>query len=64
MICLSQLSTLVPRETEHLATNLWLIGQCGARGVVERRQVVIDGLGLTRAQTTDEVIVRQPPQTT
>ena len=24
--------SIVPRETEHLATNLWLIGQFGARG--------------------------------
>ena len=46
---------IVPRETEHLATNLWLIGQFGARGVVERRQVVIDGLGLTRVQTAEGV---------
>jgi RNA 3'-terminal phosphate cyclase (ATP) len=36
-----------PHETEHLTTNLWLIGQFGARGVVAgQRQVVIDGLGL------------------
>jgi RNA 3'-terminal phosphate cyclase (ATP) len=49
---------IVSRETEHLATNLWLIGQFGARGVVEGKQVVIDGLGLT-AQTTEGVNVRQ-----
>ena len=43
---------IVPRETEHLATNLWLIGQFGVRGVLERKQVVvIDGLGITRAST-------------
>jgi RNA 3'-terminal phosphate cyclase (ATP) len=41
---------LVPRETEHLAANLWLIEQFGARGVVEGKQVVIEGLGLTRAR--------------
>lgn len=51
---------IVPRETEHLATNLWLIGQFGVHGVVERRQVVIEGLGLGRAQTTEGVSVRQP----
>ena len=51
---------IVPRETEHLGTNLWLIGQFGARGVVERRHVVIEGLGLARAHTSDEVSVRQP----
>jgi RNA 3'-terminal phosphate cyclase (ATP) len=39
---------VVPRETEHLATNLWLIEQFGARGVVERRQVVVEGLGRRR----------------
>ena len=51
---------IVPRETEHLTTNLWLIGQFGARGRVERRQVVIDGLGLTRAQTPEGGSVRKP----
>jgi RNA 3'-terminal phosphate cyclase (ATP) len=51
---------VVPRETEHLITNLWLIGQFGARGVVERRHVVIDGLGLTRAHTAEGASVRQP----
>jgi RNA 3'-terminal phosphate cyclase (ATP) len=51
---------IVPRETEHLTTNLWLIGQFGARGRVERRQVVIDGLGLTRVQTPEGASVRQP----
>jgi RNA 3'-terminal phosphate cyclase (ATP) len=51
---------IVPRETEHLATSLWLIGQFGARGVIERRQVVIDGLGITRVETRAGVSVRQP----
>ena len=51
---------VVPRETEHLTTNLWLIGQFGAHGVVERRQVVIDGLGLTRSPRTEGASVRQP----
>jgi RNA 3'-terminal phosphate cyclase (ATP) len=51
---------IVPRETEHLATNLWLIGQFGAHGVVERKQVLIEGLGLGRAQATEGVSVRQP----
>lgn len=51
---------IVPRETEHLTTNLWLIGQFGGHGVVERRQVVIDGLGLTRAHTAEGATVRQP----
>ena len=41
---------IVPRETEHVTTNLWLIGQFGDRGVVERQQVVINGLGVTRVQ--------------
>lgn len=51
---------IVPRETEHLATNLWLIGLFGARGLVDRRLVVIEGLGLTRAQPTEGVSVRPP----
>jgi RNA 3'-terminal phosphate cyclase (ATP) len=50
---------IVPRETEHLTTNLWLIGQFGARGRVERRRVAIDGLGLVRAQTAEGASVRQ-----
>jgi RNA 3'-terminal phosphate cyclase len=33
--------SIVPRETEHLATNLWIIEQFGAHGAVERRQVVV-----------------------
>jgi RNA 3'-terminal phosphate cyclase (ATP) len=44
---------IVPRETEHLATNLWLIRQFGGRGFVERKQVVIEGLGLRRGQLTE-----------
>lgn len=51
---------IVPRETEHLATNLWLIGQFGARGVVERRQVVIDGLGFICVHAMEGAGVRQP----
>jgi hypothetical protein len=51
---------IVPCETEHLATNLWLIGQFGVHGVVKRKQVVIEGLGLGRAQATEGVSVRQP----
>jgi RNA 3'-terminal phosphate cyclase (ATP) len=50
---------IVPRETEHLATNLWLIEQFGARGRVERRQVVIDGLGVTRAPAQEGASLRQ-----
>lgn len=46
--------------TEHLGTNLWLIGQFGARGVVERRQAVVEGLGLTRARATEGMSVGQP----
>jgi RNA 3'-terminal phosphate cyclase len=51
---------MVPRETEHLATNLWIIEQFGAHGAVERRQVVINGLGLARVSTAEGVRLRQP----
>ena len=51
---------LAPRETEHLVTNLWLIEQFGAHGVVEGKQIVVDGLGLRRAHATEGVAVRQP----
>jgi hypothetical protein len=50
---------IVPRETEHVTTNLWLIEQFGARGRVERRQVVVDGLGVTRVHTPQGASVRQ-----
>jgi RNA 3'-terminal phosphate cyclase (ATP) len=36
---------LVPHPTEHLASNLWLASQFGARGDVRERQVAIEGLG-------------------
>ena len=52
---------VVPRETEHLATNLWLIGQFGARARVERSQVIVDGLALSRGGVRKEVRARQPP---
>jgi RNA 3'-terminal phosphate cyclase (ATP) len=51
---------IVPHETEHLATNLWIIGQFGARGSVEGKRVVVDGLGLARLRDPEGVGVRQP----
>jgi RNA 3'-terminal phosphate cyclase (ATP) len=54
---------IAPRETAHLATNLWLIGQFGARGAVVRRQVVVDGLALTREPAKEGGLVRQPTPT-
>jgi len=51
---------IVPRATEHLATNLWIIEQFGAHGVVEGRQVVVEGLGLARVPKAEGVSVRQP----
>lgn len=51
---------IVPRETEHLASNIWLIGQFGVRGAVERTLVAIDGIGLTRAHIAEGANVRQP----
>jgi hypothetical protein len=50
----------VARETEHLITNLWLIGQFGAHGRLEGRQVVIEGLGLARAPLKKRVALPQP----
>jgi RNA 3'-terminal phosphate cyclase (ATP) len=47
---------IVPRETEHLTTNLWLIGQFGARGVVERGHVVVDGLGVARGRAVEHAL--------
>jgi RNA 3'-terminal phosphate cyclase (ATP) len=40
-------SYIVPRPTPHLESNLWLVGQFGARVVVDAR-VEIQGLGLSR----------------
>lgn len=54
---------IVPQETGHPDTNLWLIGQFGARGSIVRREVAIEGLGLTRATMSGEVSVRQPTPT-
>ncbi|RPI56691.1 MAG: hypothetical protein EHM55_04430 [Acidobacteria bacterium] len=51
---------LVPRESEHLATNLWIIEQFGARGSVDGKRVVVDGLGLVRVRKSEGVGVRQP----
>ena len=51
---------MVPRETEHLATNLWIIEQFGARGSIEGKRVVVDGLGLARVRDSEGVGVRQP----
>jgi RNA 3'-terminal phosphate cyclase len=55
---------VVPRETEHLITNLWVIGQFGAGGTVEQRKVTIKGLGLSRNQTTEEAHMGQPAKGT
>jgi RNA 3'-terminal phosphate cyclase (ATP) len=38
----------VPHETEHLATNLWLAEQFGARVRSEDRTIEVEGLGLER----------------
>ena len=51
---------IVPQETEHLATNLWIIEQFGVRGFVEGKRVVVDGLGLARVRESEGVGVRQP----
>jgi RNA 3'-terminal phosphate cyclase (ATP) len=55
---------IVPRETEHLATNLWIIDQFGAHGAIENRQVAVDGLGLARVSAGEGVSVRQPATST
>jgi RNA 3'-terminal phosphate cyclase (ATP) len=39
---------LVPSQTDHLASNLWLASQFGARADVQGRQVTIEGLGFCR----------------
>ena len=41
-------SYTVPRLTTHLASNLWLVTQFGARATVDARHVQIHGMGLTR----------------
>jgi RNA 3'-terminal phosphate cyclase len=40
---------VAPALTEHLATNLWLAEQFGARVRCQDRRVEIDGIGLQRA---------------
>jgi RNA 3'-terminal phosphate cyclase (ATP) len=39
---------LVPFQTDHLASNLWLAAQFGARVGLQGQQVTIDGLGFCR----------------
>jgi len=41
-------SYIVPRHTPHLESNLWLVGQFGARVAVEAGRVEIEGLALCR----------------
>jgi RNA 3'-terminal phosphate cyclase (ATP) len=38
----------VPRQTPHLASNLWLVGQFGSRVAIDARRVEIQGLALSR----------------
>jgi RNA 3'-terminal phosphate cyclase (ATP) len=39
---------IVPHGSAHLESNLWLVGQFGARVAVDARRVEIQGVGLTR----------------
>jgi len=39
---------LVPRQTDHLESNLWLTSQFGARVARDGKQVIIEGLGIQR----------------
>jgi RNA 3'-terminal phosphate cyclase (ATP) len=39
---------LVPDQTDHLASNLWLTSQLGAQVFLQGQQVMIDGLGFCR----------------
>jgi RNA 3'-terminal phosphate cyclase (ATP) len=41
---------LVPRQTEHLESNLWLAEQFGTRVECQGQHVAIKGLGITRRQ--------------
>jgi len=41
---------LVPQQTDHLDSNLWLVAQFGARGDCRERQVEIQGVGFRREQ--------------
>jgi RNA 3'-terminal phosphate cyclase (ATP) len=38
----------VPRQTEHVDSNLWLAEQFGARGECSGGEVTIEGLGFRR----------------
>jgi RNA 3'-terminal phosphate cyclase (ATP) len=40
---------LVPRQTEHLDSNLWLAEQCGARVDCQAPRVTVEGLGIERS---------------
>lgn len=43
---------LVPRRTEHLESNLWLVERFGARVGVEGRRVTVEGIGYHRRADT------------
>jgi RNA 3'-terminal phosphate cyclase (ATP) len=38
-----------PRHTDHIGSNLWLVKQFGARGQMEQRDIVIEGIRLRRS---------------
>ena len=40
---------IVPRQTEHLESNLWLAEQFGAKVKCEGQEVVIQGIGYCRS---------------
>jgi RNA 3'-terminal phosphate cyclase (ATP) len=39
---------LAPYQTDHLASNLWLVSQFGAQVILQEQQVTIEGLGFCR----------------
>jgi RNA 3'-terminal phosphate cyclase (ATP) len=39
---------IVPRQTEHLESNLWLVEQFGAKVMLQGRELIIRGLGFHR----------------
>jgi len=41
-------SYLIPFQTDHIASNLWLAGQFGARSSLQGQQLMIEGIGLCR----------------
>jgi RNA 3'-terminal phosphate cyclase (ATP) len=52
---------LVPRQTEHLSSNLWLVEQFGGKVGLRGHEVTIDGLGIPGRGVTSHAVAGSDP---